>query len=184
MCVFKNHWSAEKTCYKMIFWPEHAEDIMQLCLFVKSNIWVCFWLICKRNIKKVMIPNYCLFVYIFLFYSVIKRYAHCCFSIDKIKKKKKKPASYIAVFWMYYWKHTWYFFNLKVRLLYLCDWESNGPISRSIWEDSGPSSICMQKSIPSDRKWNRSLDSIDVNIKILLLFELVKYLSCKYYHFI
>ena len=27
MCVFKNHWSAEKTCYKMIFWPEHAEDI-------------------------------------------------------------------------------------------------------------------------------------------------------------
>ena len=50
-----------KTCYKMIFRPEHAEDIS----VVKSSFWVCFWLICERNIKRDMNPTYnCLCVYL------------------------------------------------------------------------------------------------------------------------
>ena len=80
----------------------------QLHLFVKSNIWVCFWLICKRGIKKDVIPILwynCMCVYILLFYWW-KNYAHCCFSIDKIKKIKKCIA--LSSFWMSYWKYTYF----------------------------------------------------------------------------
>ena len=58
----------KKASYKMIFWPEHAEDIIYVYvvnqifesvsdLFVRNwlfdvflhYIWVCFWLICETR---------------------------------------------------------------------------------------------------------------------------------------
>ena len=54
MCILKS-FKCRKACYKMIFRPEHAEDSS---VYVKSNIWVCFWIICERNIKNDRTPTY------------------------------------------------------------------------------------------------------------------------------
>ena len=103
MCIKTLKWArktklAEKS-YKMIFGLNLCCR-HQFCLFGKSNIWVCFWLMCKIDMKKDSPP---IPMALFLCLSD-KKIPHCCFSVDKMKKFKKCIVH--SSFWMSYWKDT------------------------------------------------------------------------------
>ena len=87
----------------MIFWPEHAEDIGSVYLLNQI-----FDSISDLDIEKDMTPylyhSLCVCI---SSYSIDKKIAHCCFCIDRIKNKKRIARSSC---WMYYWKHTYFFF--------------------------------------------------------------------------
>ena len=87
-----------KTCYKMIFWPEHAEDISSVYLLNQIFESVSDFFV--QEISKMIWPlPIKLFVCVYLPVLLIKRLHMCCFSIDKIKNKKNfKNALRITVF--------------------------------------------------------------------------------------
>ena len=76
ICVFTNHiCKCRKTCYRMIFQPEHAED---------SNINLLnqiFESVSDLFAKDLYLYN-CLCI---SSSSIDKKIGHCCFSVDKIK---------------------------------------------------------------------------------------------------
>ena len=84
----------------------------QLCLCGKSNIWVCFWLICERDIKRIGSLPMALFLCVFLTVLLIKKIVHCCFSIDKMKNKKS--VLHIAVFGYATGNILFFSFDLKL----------------------------------------------------------------------
>ena len=96
MCVHKS-FKCRKKYYKVIFQPEHGEDIRSV-----YYTWICFWLICKRNFKKDMTPTYLVCV-CKSSCSIDKRLCIVAFLLIKLKtnkkqnKTKKTPASCIAV---------------------------------------------------------------------------------------
>ena len=96
VCITKNHWSGKsgKVKYKYqkkqatiwFFYLNMLKTSVTWC--GKSNIWVCFWLICKMNIKKDRPHIYGNVLYVFLSVLLIKKIAHCCFFLS-IKWKWK-----------------------------------------------------------------------------------------------
>ena len=76
-----------------------------------TNIWVCFWLICRRNITKDMTPIYIIACLCISSCSINKKIAYCCCcfffpNVGKLKWKEKRNHIAHSSFRMYCWKHT------------------------------------------------------------------------------
>ena len=106
-------WIPGKTATKYLFLTSTCWN-HQWCLCGKSNIWVCFQLICEIDIKKdrPAIPMaLCLCLCRFLPVLLIKTCALHFFHWWKEgeEKKTKKKQHHARSFWTCYWKHTCFF---------------------------------------------------------------------------
>ena len=83
VCIYKSL-KCRKICHKMIFWSKHAEGITSVYLLNQI-----FEFISDLQISKWIWPlPISLFVCISS-WSIDKKIAHCCFSVDKITNKRR-----------------------------------------------------------------------------------------------
>ena len=116
MCIHKPL-KCRKTCYKMIFWPEHAEDISRVYL-VNQIFESISDLFTKEISKKDIIPP-CITVCVCVSPCSIDK--KCTLLYFYWKKFKIKKCIMHISFWIYYWKHTKYFLASPP----LCMWSHN-----------------------------------------------------------
>ena len=83
MCVIQKSLKCRKTCYKIIFCPEQAEDISSVYLLNQIFVSISDLLALQKKYQKGQEPTYCTCI---LSCFVDKKIAHSCFCIDKIKK--------------------------------------------------------------------------------------------------
>ena len=87
MCIFTNHYSAEKYATKWFFDPNMLKTSVMFNLLFES--------ISDLKISKRIVTRHCLRT---TFCSIDKKIVHCCFYILKIKTKNRIMHS---SFWMY-----------------------------------------------------------------------------------
>ena len=85
-CIFDKPFSVEKHATKWYF---------NLNMLKTSNIWVCFWLICERNIKKDMTPTY--IIVCNLSCSIDKKLRIAVFLLLKLKVKMHRAEQFLDV---------------------------------------------------------------------------------------
>ena len=115
VCIHKSI-KFRKTCYKMIFRPEHAENTSNVCLLNQLFESVS-GLFAKGISKRIWPLPITLFVYVYLPVLLIKRLRIAVFLLIKLIQKCTQHSSFST----YYWKHTYYFFHFFFALMwYMC----------------------------------------------------------------
>ena len=90
-CVHKPLKHRKNMLQNDFFWPEHAEDISSVYLLNQTFESVSD-LFAKERSKRIWPLPIQLFMCVYLPVLLIKKIAHCCFSIYKIKNKKTNQA--------------------------------------------------------------------------------------------
>ena len=103
---FFNTYTWKNALNKMIFLPEHVENISYVYV-VDQHIWDCFWLIWKTNSANDFPVSMILFLCAFHSVLLMQRFLIAVFLLIKWKIKNHIMD---CGFWTYFWKHTCVFF--------------------------------------------------------------------------